>query len=84
MYLRLASSKEFVKPECEKINVEELNALFAEAIRTLQITPYEDTSAEALASLLKLDDEQHDALEFQILLFGKMEKLLSIERSGKM
>uniref|UniRef100_A0A0M3JCX6 USP domain-containing protein n=1 Tax=Anisakis simplex TaxID=6269 RepID=A0A0M3JCX6_ANISI len=30
-----------------------------------------------LANLLKLDDEQHDALEFQILLFGKMEKLLS-------
>lgn len=27
--------------------------------------------------LLQLDGNQHDALEFQILFFGKLEKLLS-------
>lgn len=75
--------KNFVKPECEKINVEELMLCLQKLFVTLQITPYEDTSAEALANLLKLDDEQHDALEFQILLFGKMEKLLSYREEWK-
>ncbi|VDM38875.1 unnamed protein product [Toxocara canis] len=73
----------FVKPEGEKINVEELMLCLQKLFVTLQITPYEDTSAQALADLLKLDDEQHDALEFQILLFEKMEKLLSYREEWK-
>uniref|UniRef100_A0A915PF21 ubiquitinyl hydrolase 1 n=1 Tax=Setaria digitata TaxID=48799 RepID=A0A915PF21_9BILA len=67
----------FVKPEGEKINIEELMHCIQKLFITLQITPYEDTSAEGLVKLLQLDGNQHDALEFQILFFGKLEKLLS-------
>ncbi|KAL3998805.1 Ubiquitin carboxyl-terminal hydrolase family protein [Acanthocheilonema viteae] len=67
----------FVKPEGEKINIEELMHCIQKLFVTLQITPYEDTSAEGLVKLLQLDGNQHDALEFQILFFGKLEKLLS-------
>ncbi|VDK68687.1 unnamed protein product [Onchocerca ochengi] len=67
----------FVKPEGEKINIEELMHCIQKLFITLQITPYEDTSAESLVRLLQLDGNQHDALEFQILFFGKLEKLLS-------
>ncbi|VDP20699.1 unnamed protein product [Onchocerca flexuosa] len=67
----------FVKPEGEKINIEELMHCIQKLFITLQITPYEDTSAEGLVRLLQLDGNQHDALEFQILFFGKLEKLLS-------
>ncbi|EFO21742.2 hypothetical protein LOAG_06743 [Loa loa] len=67
----------FVKPEREKINIEELMYCIQKLFITLQITPYEDTSAEGLVKLLQLDGNQHDALEFQILFFGKLEKLLS-------
>ncbi|VDK78693.1 unnamed protein product [Litomosoides sigmodontis] len=67
----------FIKPEGEKINIEELMHCIQNLFVTLQITPYEDTSAEGLVKLLQLDGNQHDALEFQILFFGKLEKLLS-------
>ncbi|VDD90850.1 unnamed protein product, partial [Enterobius vermicularis] len=67
----------FVVPIGEKVNIEELMLCLQRLFVTLQVTPYEDANAEHLAKLLQLDSEQHDALEFQILLFNKIEKLLS-------
>ncbi|VDN06745.1 unnamed protein product [Thelazia callipaeda] len=67
----------FVKPQGEKINIEDLMHCIQKLFITLQITPYEDTNAEGLVKLLQLDGNQHDALEFQILFFGKLDKLLS-------
>uniref|UniRef100_A0A158R535 ubiquitinyl hydrolase 1 n=1 Tax=Syphacia muris TaxID=451379 RepID=A0A158R535_9BILA len=67
----------FIVPVGEKVNIEELMLCLQRLFVTLQVTPYEDANAEHLAKLLQLDSEQHDALEFQILLFNKIEKLLS-------
>ncbi|VDN57650.1 unnamed protein product [Dracunculus medinensis] len=73
----------FVQPVGETINIEELMLCLQKLFVTLQITPYEDTNAEALVKLLRLDGNQHDALEFQILLFGKIEKLLSCKEEWR-
>ncbi|TKR59744.1 hypothetical protein L596_029373 [Steinernema carpocapsae] len=49
---------------------------------TLQITPYEDASAQKLVELLQLDNEQTSAIEFTMLFFDALDRNLEFHGNG--
>ncbi|MFH4973744.1 hypothetical protein AB6A40_000453 [Gnathostoma spinigerum] len=67
----------YSKPAGAKLDIQELMLCLQRLFVTMQITPYEDTNAEKLVKILRLDDSQNDAMEFQILFFQILDKYLA-------
>ncbi|CEF65427.1 Ubiquitin carboxyl-terminal hydrolase 48 [Strongyloides ratti] len=73
--------KDFV-PKDPKMNIQDIILALKKLFITMQITPFEDACALPLITLLKLDNEQNDALEFTTLFFSSLERGLENHPNG--
>uniref|UniRef100_A0A0N4ZN35 ubiquitinyl hydrolase 1 n=1 Tax=Parastrongyloides trichosuri TaxID=131310 RepID=A0A0N4ZN35_PARTI len=69
-------------PKDLKINIQEIIMSLKKLFITMQITPFEEACALPLITLLKLDNEQNDALEFTTLFFSTLERELGNHPNG--
>uniref|UniRef100_A0A0N5CEV0 ubiquitinyl hydrolase 1 n=1 Tax=Strongyloides papillosus TaxID=174720 RepID=A0A0N5CEV0_STREA len=70
-------------PKDTKINIQDIILTLKKLFITMQITPFEEACALPLITLLKLDNEQNDALEFTTLFFATLERELGNHPNGE-
>ncbi|KAK0426078.1 hypothetical protein QR680_009529 [Steinernema hermaphroditum] len=75
--------QKYVKSDFSRMDIQAVMNCLQELFVTMQITPYEDASAQKLVELLQLDNEQHDAIEFTMLFFDALDRNLAAHPNGE-
>lgn len=70
-------------PKDSKVNIQDIVLTLKKLFITMQITPFEEACPLPLIKLLKLDNEQNDALEFTTLFFATLERGLDNHPNGE-
>uniref|UniRef100_A0AC35TGV2 USP domain-containing protein n=1 Tax=Rhabditophanes sp. KR3021 TaxID=114890 RepID=A0AC35TGV2_9BILA len=76
------ADENFEQPIDSKLNIQNTMLSLKDLFATMQITPFEDACALPLIKLLKLNNEQNDALEFTTLFFSMLERELKMHNNG--
>uniref|UniRef100_A0A914XFW4 Ubiquitin carboxyl-terminal hydrolase n=1 Tax=Plectus sambesii TaxID=2011161 RepID=A0A914XFW4_9BILA len=75
-------SDDFEPPSSSRMDVQVVMTALQRLFVQMQISPFEDASAQALVDSLRLDNDQQDAQEFATLFFSALEHNLASHPNG--